>query len=73
MKTGAVPRWLGWLAWAVAVFAGWLSLLGPASSLLEGLTVIGFLGFFVFMAAMGVAILRRRPERAEGLEPASVV
>ena len=68
-KTGAVPRWLGWLAWVVAVFAGWLSLLGPASSVIEGLTAIGFLGFFVFMAGMGVALLRRR-EPAEELAPA---
>jgi hypothetical protein len=57
--TKAVPRWLGWLAWVVAVFAGWLSLLGPASGVIEGLTVIGFLGFFVFMGAMGVVLLRR--------------
>ena len=39
---------------------GWLSLLGPASSVIEGITVIGFLGFFVWMASMGVALLRRR-------------
>jgi hypothetical protein len=68
-KTRAVPRWLGWLAWVVAVFAGWLSLLGPASSVIEGLTSIGFLGFFVFMAGMGVALLRRR-EPADELAPA---
>lgn len=60
MKTGAVPRWIGWLGWFVAVFAGWLSLLGPASTLIEGVTFLGFVGFFVFMASMGVALLRRR-------------
>ena len=59
LKTAVVPRWIGWLAWFVAVFAGWLSLLAPASSVIEGLTVFGFLGFFVFMASMGVALLRR--------------
>lgn len=59
LKTGAVPRWIGWLGWFVAVFAGWLSLLGPASSVIEGVTVLGFLGFFVFMASMGVALLRK--------------
>jgi hypothetical protein len=68
-KTRAVPRWLGWLAWVVAVFAGWLSLLGPASSVIEGLTFIGFLGFFVFMAGMGIALLRRR-RPADELAPA---
>jgi len=59
LKTGAVPRWIGWLGWFVAVVAGWLSLLGPASSVIEGVTVFGFLGFFVFMASMGIALLRR--------------
>ena len=71
LKTGAVPRWIGWLGWFVAVFAGWLSLLGPASSTIEGLTVFGFLGFFVFMASMGVALLRRRGAR-EDLAAAAV-
>jgi hypothetical protein len=27
----------------------------PASSVIEGITSIGFLAFFVFMASMGVA------------------
>jgi hypothetical protein len=71
-KTNVVPRWLGWLAWIVAVFAGWLSLLGPAWSVAEGLTFIGFVGFFVFMAAMGIALLRRR-EPGEGLAPAAAL
>lgn len=70
LKTGAVPRWIGWLGWFVAVFAGWLTLLGPASSVIEGLTVFGFVGFFVFMASMGVALLRR-PGVAEAGAPAA--
>lgn len=70
LKTGAVPRWIGWLGWFVAVVAGWLSLLGPASSLIEGVTGLGFLGFFVFMASMGVALLRRRGA-AEELAPSA--
>ncbi len=60
LKTRVVPRWIGWLGLVVAVFAGWLGLLGPAVSLFEGLSVIGFLGFFIFMASMGVALLRAR-------------
>jgi hypothetical protein len=59
LKTRVVPRWIGWLAFVVAVFAGWLGLLGPAVSLFEGLSVIGFLGFFLFLASMGIALLRR--------------
>ena len=59
LKTRVVPRWIGWLALVVAVFAGWLGLLGPAVSVFEGLSAIGFLGFFLFMASMGIALLRR--------------
>ena len=29
LKTRAVPRWIGWLGFVVAVFAGWLGLLAP--------------------------------------------
>jgi len=72
LKTRAVPRWVGWLGIVTAVFAGWLGLLAPASSVIEGLTTIGFLGFFVFLASMGVAILRRRPA-APGVTPAPVL
>jgi hypothetical protein len=53
---GALDRLLGIV---VAVFAGWLGLLAPASSAIENVTSIGFVGFFVFMAAMGIALLRR--------------
>lgn len=66
LTTGAVPRWLGWLALGAAAIAGWLGLLSPVSSVIEGITVIGFLGFFVFMIGMGVAVLlrQRRPAAA---------
>jgi hypothetical protein len=71
LKTSVVPRWIGWLGFVVAVFGGWLGLLGPASSVIEEITVIGFLGFFVWMASMGVALLRCRAAAAEDLSPAS--
>src|SRR5262249_30625919 len=54
LTTRAVPRWLGWLALFAAAVAGWLGLLSPASSVIEGITVIGFLAFFAFMLGMGV-------------------
>ena len=41
----------------------WLGLLSPASGVIEGIASIGFIGFFVFMLSMGVAILRRRDTR----------
>jgi hypothetical protein len=76
LATHVVPRWIGWLGFVVAVFAGWLGLLTPVSSVLEALSNIGFLAFFVFMLSMGVALLRRRshpgedrPAGAEDLAP----
>jgi hypothetical protein len=69
LKTSVLPRWIGWVGLVAAVFAGWLGLLAPAWSVIEGLTFIGFLAFFVFLASMGVAILRRRP-RSEALTSA---
>ena len=68
LKLQAVPRWIGWLGLFTGFFAGVLGLLSPASSLIDGLTFVGFVGFFVWMAAMGVAILRRAP-KAEKLTP----
>jgi hypothetical protein len=53
LKTPALPRWIGWLGLVVAVFAGWLGLLSPASSVIDGVTTIGF-----FMLSIGIALLR---------------
>jgi hypothetical protein len=67
LKTGAVSRWIGWLGFVAAFFAAWLGLLAPASSVIEGLTTIGFFAFFVFLLALGIALLRRGREPAEEL------
>ena len=66
LKTSAVPRWIGWLGLVAAVFAGWLGLIAPASSVIEGITTIGFIAFFAFMLSIGIAILlrQRRPAAA---------
>jgi hypothetical protein len=72
LKTSVVPRWIGWLGMVVAVFAGWLGLLGPASSLIEGISSIGFLAFFVFTLSMGIALLRRRPRPSDELTRVAV-
>jgi hypothetical protein len=63
LKTGRLPRWIGWLGLLVGVLAGWLGLLTSVSEVFEGISTIGFLGFFVFMVGIGVAVLRRRGDR----------
>ena len=57
LKTRVVGRWIGWLGFVVAFFTGWLGALAPASDAIDGITSIGFLGFFVWMTAMGVSLL----------------
>jgi hypothetical protein len=64
LKTRALPRWIGWLGFFVAAVAGWLGLLAPASSVIEGIAFVGFVAFFVFTLSMGIALLRRRPVQA---------
>lgn len=60
LSTRALPRWIGWLGLLVAVLAGWLGLLSPASDVIGGISSVGFIGFFVFMLSMGIALLRQR-------------
>jgi hypothetical protein len=62
--TRALPRWIGWLGLVVGFLAGWLGLLAPASQVIANVSSLGFIGFFVFMLAMGIALLRRRPRSA---------
>jgi hypothetical protein len=64
LKTSAVPRWIGWLGLVVALLAGWLNLFAPASSVIEGISFVGFVAFFVFMLSMGIALLRRQTRPA---------
>jgi hypothetical protein len=59
LRTRVLPRWVGWVGLVAAAFAGWLGLLSPASSVIDGLTFIGFVAFFVFLASMGITLLRR--------------
>jgi hypothetical protein len=73
LKTGALPKWLGWIGLVSAAFAGWLGLFAPLSSLIEGLTTIGFFAFFIFLIGMGITILRRRGEPGPEAAPAPVL
>lgn len=70
LKTRALPRWIGWLGFVAAFFAGWLGLFAPASDVIEGVTTIGFFAFFLFLASIGVALLRRRERAPEAASPA---
>src|SRR5262245_14542886 len=69
LKVGAVPRWIGWLGLFTGLVAGVFGLLSPASGVIDGITFIGFIGFFVWMATMGIALLRRAAP-TESLTPA---
>lgn len=64
LRTKVAPAWVGWIGLVSAFFAGWLGLLSPVSSLFDGLSTIGFFAFFIFLASLGVVLLRRR-ERIE--------
>jgi hypothetical protein len=68
LTTRALPRWIGWLGLLVGALAGWLGLLSPASSVTASISNIGFIGFFVFMLTMGIALLRRRSKIDEATQ-----
>jgi hypothetical protein len=59
LTTRALPRWIGWLGLLVGVLAGWLGLAAPASDVIEAISGLGFIGFFVFLLSMGISMLRR--------------
>jgi hypothetical protein len=73
LRTGALPKWVGYLGLVAAVFAGWLGALAPLSSVIEGVTAIGFLAFFAFMTSMGITMLRRRTDVAPEGTPAAAL
>ncbi len=53
------PRWLAWVGIFSAVVGGWLTLLSRLSEAIEIVTFIGALGFFVWMAGVGIIAWRR--------------
>jgi uncharacterized protein DUF4386 len=62
LRTGVSARWIGWLGIFVGACAGWLGLLSYTWGAFEAFSFVGFIGFFVFMASMGVSLLRRSGE-----------
>ncbi len=63
LKTRLLARWIGWLGIFVAVVAGWLGALSPTSGVIDGITFVGFAGFFLWMLVMGIALLRTESRR----------
>jgi hypothetical protein len=70
LRTRLLPRWIAWVGIVAAVFAGWLGIVSPLSSVIDGLTFPGFIAFFVFLAGTGVVLLRRKELPAASLAPA---
>ena len=68
LTTRALPRWIGWFGLLVGALAGWFGLLSPASSVISSVSNIGFIGFFIFMLSMGIALLRRRSKADEATQ-----
>ena len=58
LRTSVVPRWVGWLGLAAALLGGWPQPLRDVSEVFTAVGGLGLLVFLVWMAAMGVALLR---------------
>lgn len=69
LKTRVLPGWIGWLGFAVAVLGGWLGVLAPVSTLLESISSIGFVLFFIFLLCVGIAILRLVARSRRAVQP----
>jgi len=68
--TGALPRWIGWLGLLVGALAGWLGCLARRRRSSRVFRASAFIGFFVFMLSIGIALLRRR-SKVDGATQAS--
>jgi hypothetical protein len=59
LRLKVAPRAIGWIGLVSAVFAGWIGLFSPLSGAIDAITTIGFFAFFIFVAGLGVALVRR--------------
>jgi hypothetical protein len=58
LRTKLAAEWVGWLGFAVAVTAGWLTLLVRVSDVFGFLSFVGFVGFLVWLVAVGLRLWR---------------
>ncbi len=61
LKTGFAPKWVAWLGFIAALLA-WLGLLTPTWDVFEDISVIGTIVFFVWLAILGVVLLREQEQ-----------
>ncbi len=60
-RQGLGPRWLTWLGMFAAFVGGWLTLLTGVSPTAATVSSVGNLGFFVWVAAVGIIAWRTPP------------
>jgi hypothetical protein len=67
LRSGTMPRWLGWLALVPAILIGWVATLmkisGVPLGILGPVTGLGFLLFFLWVGSMAVVLFRWQPHR----------
>lgn len=64
LRTSVVPRWMAWLALAVALMR-WQGLLEPVSDAFRAFGYVGFMAAGMWALAMGVIMLRVRQPAAD--------
>ena len=57
-RTSLAPRWVAWIGVFAAIVGGWLPLLVPVASVLEPISLLGIVAWWVWMVAMGVTVWR---------------
>jgi hypothetical protein len=56
LKTGRAPEWTAWLGFAIALTAGWFTLLIPVADVFGVVTLVGFVGFWIWIVRLGVVL-----------------
>ena len=58
LRTKLAPRWVAFLGFAVAITAGWATLLLPFGEVFVIVNFVGTIGFLVWMVAVGIKLWR---------------